>query len=372
MRGVAYACFAATVAFLLCVLAASPLLPQGPLDELIEGEEDMPRPPGDRPRPELPPRPAELDEPGVLLGEGFLAKRSLVQDESLGWITDIRAGELDPAPGPEIGIAGKRGALFLDDGGAVKAKVPFMARAGHVDIIDVEGDGVCEFMNRGGSDGVASLIPHSGRITWIYGGEPGGVMDMAAGDVDGDGRPEFAVGFGGGSGVHLLDADGARLWTRLDGNVWQVGMVDVEGRGHPQILHSNARGRLLVRDAKGDLAIQSDPDVYVGSFSLSTWPVHGDRPLVITAGEKTLWLLTPGGATVATLEAPHCLHWARVWAAPAVLRPDEPSYLAVVATFALWQRSLLYVYEPGGGLVYQETLEGVCQAVAAHRFPGDE
>jgi len=40
--------------------------------------------------------------------------------------------------------------------------------------------------------------------------------------------------------------------------------------------------------------------------------------------------------------------------------------------FRLWKRSILYVYEPSGGLVYQEVLEGACQAVAAHRFAEGE
>jgi hypothetical protein len=51
-----------------------------------------------------------------------------------------------------------------------------------------------------------------------------------------------------------------------------------------------------------------------------------------------------------------------------VLHAGEPPGLAVIASWRPWQRSVLYVYEPSGGLVYQEVFEGTYQAIAAQRL----
>jgi len=38
--------------------------------------------------------------------------------------------------------------------------------------------------------------------------------DMAAGDLDGDGVPEFVAGYNGGGGVRLFDASGKSRWRQ--------------------------------------------------------------------------------------------------------------------------------------------------------------
>src|SRR6185295_3356852 len=78
-----------------------------------------------------------------------------------------------------------------------------------------------------------------------------GMDDLAAGDVDGDGVPEFVVGYNGDGGIHLHDAAGKRRWREDDGNVWHVEVVDTDGDGRCEIVHSNAGGDLTVRDASG-------------------------------------------------------------------------------------------------------------------------
>jgi len=322
--------------------------------------------------PEPPARPAALEQPGVSLGEGLLSKRVFVKDDQLGPVTDIKAGKLDPAPGVGIGIAGSAGALFVDGKGDPKARVTFRTKAARVDILDLGAGGACEFMNRGSWRSDASLMRHDGRVTWTYGG-PQGVNDMAAGDVNGDGKPEFAVGFNGKGGIHLLRADGEMIWKQADGNVWHVEMVDVNGDGHLEILHSNFEGRLLARDAEGKVTMQCQPDVYVNRFSLCSWPAQRKGQLILAAGQRTLSLLTLGGATVSTLEAPDAEHVISAEATPITVQPNDPPYLAVVVTLLpSWERSVLYLYEPTGGLVYREVLEGSAQAISAQRLADDQ
>ena len=50
-----------------------------------------------------------------------------------------------------------------------------------------------------------------------------------------------------------------------------------------------------------------------------------------------------------------------VWAQ---LKKDRPKYLAVIANFAAIDRSLFYLYDAQGRLIYQEILPEECDAVA--------
>jgi len=109
-------------------------------------------------------RPAQLETAGVQAGADLLTKRVLLEGADSGPVTDIAVQE-DPADGGMM-VVGSRGALFLDAWGAVVSSVVFDARVDHVDVVDVEGDGVCEFMNRGSWAIPASLIDHEGKELW--------------------------------------------------------------------------------------------------------------------------------------------------------------------------------------------------------------
>jgi hypothetical protein len=65
----------------------------------------------------------------------------------------------------------------------------------------------------------------TGKPLWSYGAGSNGVDDMVAGDLNGDGLLQFAVGFNGGGGIHLLNSQGKKLWEFPDGNVWHVEIV---------------------------------------------------------------------------------------------------------------------------------------------------
>jgi len=149
-------------------------------------------------------------EPGVHAGEGFFVQSLVFHDQRLGRLTDIIIQVSDGGSEPELGIVGAQGALFLDNDFNETSFVGFGRGFVHVEFLDVENDGVWEFINRGSWGSDTALIGSEGQVRWSYGGMPG-VNDMCAGDVDGDGDLEFVVGFNGGGGVHLVDADGQRI-----------------------------------------------------------------------------------------------------------------------------------------------------------------
>ena len=308
--------------------------------------------------------PEELNTPKVLVGSDFLLKELFVQDVRLDSITDIALGEFDPSPGIEIGIVGSKGVSFLDENFNIKSSTMFSVSAGHVEITDIDGDNICEYFDRGGGWQDVSLIDHKGNAIWTYGEMPG-VDNICSGDIDGDGILEFVVGFNGGGGVRLLDKNGKEKWKRSDANVWHVELIDTNGDGSLEIVHSNAGGKITVRDNQGKIISRAKPSPYFSHFSICRWPSKRDREYALLSENDTIWIFDFDGKTVTQFNAPKCGTSGDARGVPIKIMRDQPEYFAVVVGFNNWKRSILYIYSPPGVLEYQEILPEASAAIAA-------
>lgn len=308
-------------------------------------------------------RPAELDHPRVVAGEALLSKSLFLEEARVGVVTDIRVKSGDA--GIERRIAGRKGAVVVDAQSHVISAVTFDRRASEIQFIDVNGDGVFEYMDRGGHGWQdAALFDQAGKTLWRYGGMPG-VDDMTAGDLDGDGKPEFVVGFNGGGGVRLLNGVGKVEWQEADRNVWHVEIIDTNGDGTPEIVHSNASGQITIRDWRGGIINRvrpHEPGLYFSGFSVARWPDKNSRPCLLVPGDGKVWLLDFQGNKVVELNAPnsnlHALH-ADVTGLHVKFGGDHTDYFVVLVNYDLYGRAILYLYRPSlelGELVYQEIL----------------
>ena len=306
--------------------------------------------------------PPELTRPGVKHGTGILDKSVYLTDPALGSVTEIVP---QPVASSHLGVAGTRGAVFLAADGTVQSRVKFASALSYIQFVDVNGDGKLEFLNRGGggwSD--ASVLDDQGRVLWTYGGMPG-VDDMAAGDLDGDGVLDFVVVFNGGGGVRRLDKGGALQWTEADGNVWHVEIVDADGDGRPEIVHSNAGGEITVRDPTGKIVRRAKPSSYFSVFSLCRWPSRADRQFLLSAADDKFWIFDYDGTRLATFDAPETGSLGDAHGAPVRLRAGEGPSFAVIVEFHNWNVSVLYVYGPDQKLVYQEVIADNCRSMTA-------
>lgn len=367
--------------------------------------------------------PPELREARVVSGAGLLVKSEFFRTGEGSWwrdlwdqnklqtrldsFEDMAVGQLDGQNDLDIGLAGRFGVTLLDRRGNVTKRINFRFQKGTMPVgpvttereknsfhntrlLDVEGDGVFEVSASGGLDGLA-LFDHQGNVLFSRGGmeEKPSIREIAVGDLDGDGVMEFIVGrgFEPWRGLELLDRYGKSRWRREEEfTPNEMEVVDVDGDGKAELVEEDGR-ELKIRDAQGAVKSVVQAPVYLGHVSLCRRPANQGPPQNLAVEEGSLWLIDMDGKNHTKFDAPLStikLEKPRVVSAPGLseemtfntedvyqakgvwvkLANDQPEYLAVIANFAALDRSLFYLYDTTGRLVYQEILPEQCEAIA--------
>ncbi|MCB9767358.1 MAG: hypothetical protein H6752_04120 [Candidatus Omnitrophica bacterium] len=309
--------------------------------------------------------PAQLEEPSVLVGEGLLSSEEVFSDPSIGWIYEITKVDFDQDGAEDMVLVGSSGAAILNESLEVQQKVlyeePISSQA-KVTLTDLEVDGSYEFLVRGSWDSPVKVLDADGKERWNYTGTFG-IDDAAAGDIDGDGDREVVVGMNGGGGVHLLDSDGSVLWTQPDGNVWQVDFVSSNSGEGLDIVHSNAAGQITIRNASGSVVLQSSPGAYFSDFNKIEWfGLEGDDQLLLAEDDK-IWVFDLGGKVLATWDAPLAGTLGEVAGVLIQFTGQEAKHFACLVNFSSWGRSILYLFDADGKLLYQEVLAQPSHAI---------
>lgn len=350
---------------------------------------------------EPPQTPAQLKEARIVVGQDFLARSEFVKTGLLetiggiGNISDVAVGEFDSHPSLDVVVAGHEGALVLDRNGVRQSQILFQFRTsnvkigplttprieqslGDVQVIDLEGDGICEYLARGSLDG-AAVFDHEGKLLWTYGKhtkEKVFINNLTTGDLDGDGVAEFVVSW---YGIEVFDKSGKRRSQVVEeyGDT-QIEVVDTDGDGKNEIV--SVGGTLKIRDATGQVVKEVDVPGYFGNFALCNMPGRKE-PVILAVYDSSLLLVDFNGTTAAQFAAPLSefndtvskmptgeeFHGTSVYKSKGVwikLANDRPEYLAVINEFAAIDRSVLDVFTPKGELVYQEVLPEECSSIA--------
>ena len=307
--------------------------------------------------------PDELNTPRVVTNLSNLTKKVFLEDEKLGVVTDIVYRNNSSDKRSDSIFTGTMGAQFTGAGLPGKF-VRFEKNQNHINLIQLNSSNVFGFMDRGSWCCEARVMDINGKLLWSYGGGMDGVDDMASGDLDGDGIPEFAVGFNGGGGIHLLNNQGKKLWKFSDGNVWHVEIADLDGNGQKKIVHSNASGNITVRDKQGKIISKSKPKPYFAHFSLIRWPdVSGPERLLLVE-DNTVWIFDAGANVVAKFPAPNSGSLGKGKGTLIAIN-NEKKALATIVDYENWHRSILYLHDLSGKLLYQEILSESCPTIAA-------
>jgi hypothetical protein len=351
--------------------------------------------------------PPDLREARIVKGAEFLSRNQFFTTSqsrfdpvnSIGSIQDISIGELSPTPGIDVVIAARRGAMIVDRNGVKQSQIQYELETtkrkvfgyetetprtllGDMQIVDLEGDGACEYLGRGSLDG-AAVFDHNGKRRWSYGAyteEKTSISDLAAGDVNGDGVSEFIAAW---DDLEMFDRHGRKVWAQEpERPLYQIEVVDVDGDRKNEIILSTG-GELTIKDALGKTVKQVDMPFYFSDFHFCTRPGE-KQPHILAVQDGDVWLVDFNGEVFKKFAAPLSRftnppdsndneldkigsNETSVYTAKGVwvkFKEDQPEFLAVVTRFAGIDRSVLYVYSDDRRLVYQEVMPEECLSIA--------
>lgn len=323
------------------------------------------------PRPEPPVVPEDLKSPRIQTGEGLLQKKVILDDSRLDDIRSITVRSDEPG----FIFVGTGGIAWTNPQGEVTKwqefpVVPFSGMMSNPRLLDVDGDGSLEVFDQGGVGwSEARITDLSGKTKWAF-PKKWGMNGATSGHLDADGKLDFVAAYNGGGGVSRFDNTGKLLWNVSDGNVWHIELLDVMGDATPEIIHSNAGGELVVRDATGTVLRKSNPPGYFSSFSVCKWPSPTTDSLV--SSDAGHLYLTDRDGTSRTLPAPHVAGHGDPLAARVKLPGRASAVLAVGITYSLWDRSILLIYDDAEVLIYEEILDQPINSLATRRTGAGE
>ncbi len=304
--------------------------------------------------------PEALKSPRIVKSMQGMTKKTFLEDARLGDVTDISFRGPINRNLDEMVLSGTNGALFKSKDLPARF-VPFEERQDSTNYIPLDSKGTFGFMNRGAWCSEARVMNIAGRLIWRYGGFSG-VDDMASGDINNDGNPEFAVGFNGDGGIHLLNSQGKMLWKFSDGNVWHVEMADIYGNGQKMIVHSNAGGYITVRDVNGKVVSKNKPKPYFSDFSLIRWPKEHSPELLLLVEDNSLWIFNAKATQTVKFPAPDSGSLGEGKGVIIAIN-RENSALATIVNYEIWHRSIIYLHDLTGSLLYEEVLPESCSCI---------
>lgn len=294
-----------------------------------------------QPAPSAAPSPA----PGaVALGSPSWTRQALVTISGLGGLRSLTWVPAADAGAGLLCVAGREGALWRDREGAVRRQIVFDPRTTWPVPVDVDADGQYEYADRGGGWQDVGLRDSSGAPLWTL--ESGWFSptpdQLSVADLDGDGRPEFLVGFNAGAGLAVYTERGEVLWKADATNVFCIDAFDVDGDGSLEVVHSDRDGP-SVRRADGTPVEHSLPDIT--SFCVTRW--HDGSPALAFVHADDLQLLAPGGALLGSfpLGGHAYAEPALAWGQDAEGRPVLAAARTLKATA---KRSELFVFAADG------------------------
>ena len=153
----------------------------------------------------------------------------------------------------------------------------------------------------GSVDGFVQMVDHNFKQLWIEGEVNHGTTELEAVDVNGDGKPELAVGNRYGK-LFVLDAKGKRVGFRGSelGDV-QIAVADLNRDGTFEMVNGSATGAFKVGEVGSRKVAWEFPNFGYPWRDIKVADMTGDANLEVIAASDTayVYLIDAGGKTLA-------------------------------------------------------------------------
>lgn len=306
-------------------------------------------------------RPAELKKMLNSATSDFLTGKVVFEDYAPMGVRSISRMNCRPGIGAELLLALPRGLVFLNENYQEQYRLNLSERKAYQTIQPLYLDGSCVFLAHMFQEGM-HLFGLDEKEIWrdsplVTGAK--GAEGVRFGDVDGDGKPEFAIYSRYTEGVHLIDGNGKTRWKHPAYTIGHLEMQDVNGDGKAEIIYTNSNNangitEFTTLDAMGTELNQQKITTASYEFALVNWPISEGKPNFLLTEDGKIKLVDLQGATVMTLDAPGCKTFGNLSAITVRFKKDEPAYLAVKKSIHP-DLSVLYVYDANSKLVFQKT-----------------
>jgi hypothetical protein len=308
-------------------------------------------------------RPEELKEQLNTASSDFLAGKVIFEDYAPGGVSSITRRNCRTGAGVEILLALPRSIVFLSENYQAQDKLNLSDRKGfkNIEPLDLDGSHACGFLGYMYPDGV-TLFDVDGKEIWKSLSKGAGtetIDGVRFGDMDGDGKPEFAILHRYREGITLIDAEGKTRWSYPINALGHMEMGDVQGDGKAAIMFdssANANGitEFTILDSMGTLVKKMEIRTQSSEFALVKWPKKEAKPSILLTEEGKIRILNMNGESLMQLDAPGCRTFGDVNAVTVKFSKDVPEYLAIKKSLHP-DISVLYVYDADGKLVFQKT-----------------
>ena len=311
--------------------------------------------------------PTVLKRPRIVLGEGFMAKKTFIGASGISWVTDIVKPTLEESSS-DLMVIGKAGLIRIGQDGHINNKKlfffsdpdrrsnaprPLEGDYGPVHVLEDDSKSQLMLVSEGSIDG-SIMVQADGGIRWRF-GDSLGVDSLSPIDWSGNGY-QFVVDYSDKKGIDIIDADGQNLGRIFNDHASSVKVIDI-GESKKGAAFSDELGRLVVIDLKGKVLGKYKLPFSLTRFSLCNYSPVGDGQYGLAIEHGKIWLFDFNGTVQAIYQAPFSEGFSDARAARVKLKETEPEYLAVVANYLLI-RSMFYLFDAKGNLVFQEVLFG--------------
>jgi len=314
--------------------------------------------------------PEDISVSRVTVNKLNLSKKIFLETEYPDETTDLSINENGSSKSSDLVVVSKVGAMFVDPDGKMKERISFRADDGESNNSHRRNSRVAHSFIKSVIfkrqlygyvtdttliDGTI-FINKDGTVAWRF-AEGKSVQNAKAVEQSNSDAPEYVVSYGAENGIDLVDSNGRKIKRIADDRAYSLQTIRLKSANEPVIAYlDSGTEHLFVRNLTGEKLRDFKLPFPFAIFVTCRYPSKDGEYRGLVLKDEKLWIFDFDGNVIATPDAPLSDKLSDVRATTVKVKENEAEYLAVTATFDI-RRTVFFLYDSNGNLVYQEILD---------------